>query len=167
MNLDTSVIQRLRDALVQQGYVSDAPPMSSSIGGDVEHRAETLERFTPFAETMFLVAIADGDQDPDEMAALRGAMQILTANQISEDVLIDIYQRCQHDVSEMGLEACLERIGLRLSVDRLDRETAFTLAAAVALADNRVDRAETALMRSIAEYLGISSTASRRLLDNF
>jgi len=165
MNLDTAVIQRLRDALVQQGHVPEAGAPDASIGGDVEHRHETLERFRPFAETMFLVAIADGVEDPAEIAALRGAMNILTANQLSEDALVDIYQRCKHDVSEIGVDAYLERIGLRLSMDRMDRETAFTLAAAVALADNRVDGSETALMGSIAEYFGISNSASRRLLE--
>ncbi len=166
MNLDTAVVQRLRDALVQQGHVADSAAPAASIGGDVEHRDETLERFTPFAETMFLVAIADGVEDPAEMAALRGAMHILTANQIPEQALIDIYQRCKHDVSEYGVDAYLERIGLRISTDRMDRETAFTLAAAVALADDEVHGSETELMGSIAMYFGISDSAARRLLED-
>lgn len=162
MNIDTATIQRLRDALL------DAGRAEQGIGGNetgVDHRQQTIDRFSPFAEVMFLVAMADGYEDPAELDALRGAMHLLTANQLSDDTLTDIYQRCRHDVSELGAQRCLERIGSRLAGDRLDRETAFSLAAAVALADKQLHGDEMALMGDVAEYLGISNSAAKRLLQ--
>ena len=162
MNIDTATIQRLRDALLDAGR---AEADTDEIDGGPDHRQQTIARFSPFAEIMFLVAMADGREDPAELDALRGAMQLLTANQLSDDALKDIYQSCRHDASELGAERCLERIGSRLARDRMDRETAFSLAAAVALADDQLHGTETALMQDVAEYLGISSSAAKRLLE--
>jgi len=167
MNIDTAVIQRVRDALLREGRLVDNPSFEETQEEQLGHHEETLQRFTPFAETMFLVAIADGYEDPAEIDALRGAMHMLTGNGLSDEALQDIFQRCLHDVSQIGLERYLEKIGAGLVGDRMDRETAFTLAAAVALADNSVDDTESDLLRSIAEYFGISNSAMRRLLEEF
>ncbi len=165
MDIDTATIQRVRDALLEAGRSGTPVGDPAAGGGSVVHAQETLERFSPFAETMFLVAMVDGHEDPAEIDALRGAMRMLTADQLADDVLTDIYQRCKHDLSQIGLDSYLERLGSTLARDRLDRETAFSLAAAVALADDSVHGAESELMGSIAEYFGISSSTARRLLD--
>ena len=162
MDIDTVTIQRLRDALLDAGSVEQAPCDNEAA---VDHRQQTIDRFCPFAEIMFLVAMADGHEDPAELAALRGAMHLLTDNQLNDETLTDIYQRCRHDASEFGVQRCLERIGSQLARDRLDRETAFSLAAAVALADDTLDGTEAALMGDVAEYLGISGSAAKRLLQ--
>ena len=162
MNIDTATIQRLRDALLDAGRAEQGDP---DINASVDHRQQTIDRFSPFAEIMFLVAMVDGHEDPAELDALRGAMLLLTANQLSDETLTDIYQRCKHDVSELGAQRCLERIGSLLTRDRQDRETAFSLAAAVALADNELHGEEMALMGDVAEYLGISNSAAKRLLQ--
>ena len=162
LNIDTATIQRLRDALLDAGR---AGPGAADSNAGVDHRQQTIDRFSPFAELMFLVAMADGHEDPAELDALRGAMHLLTANQLSDETLTDIYQRCRHDVSELGAQRCLERIGSLLTRDRQDRETAFSLAAAVALADNKLLGEETALMGDVAEYLGVSNSAAKRLLQ--
>ena len=161
MDIDTETIQRVRNALLQRGRADPAAESHEH----VPHGQDLLERFTPFAETMFLVAIVDGHEDPAELDALRGAMHMLTANQIPGDALIDIYQRCKHDLGQLGLRRYLEKIGSQLSRDRMDRETAFTLGAAVALADEHVDGSELELMTEIAECFGISNRAARGLLS--
>lgn len=166
VDIDTAVIQRVRDALLAEGQTAETAGGAVSGGVDAGHRQQTLERFTPFAETMFLVALADGEEAQAELDALRGAMHMLTGDLLTDDALIDIYQRCRHDVSEFGLDRCLERIGSSLAGNRMDRETGFTLAAAVALADNKVRRAESEVLKLIAEYFGISNTAMHRLLED-
>lgn len=163
MDIDTATIQRLRDALLEAGRVE---PGSADGESGLDYRQQTVDRFAPFAEVMYLVALADGHEDPAELDALKGAMHLLTANQLNDDTLTDIYQRCKHDVSEFGPQQCLERIGSRLARDRLGRETAFTLAAAVALADDDLHGEESALMADVAEYLGISNSAAKRLLQS-
>ena len=165
MNIDTAVIQRVRDALLSEERLNNGPAGTAQDGNELGFQQETLQRFSPFAETMFLVAIADGHEDPKELDALSGAMRLLTDNGLADSVLQDIYQRCKHDASELGVDRYLERIGARLGSDRMDRETAFTLAAAVALADGRVEIAESDLLRTVAEYFGISNKAMRRLLE--
>ncbi|WP_165954363.1 TerB family tellurite resistance protein [Seongchinamella unica] len=164
MDIDTGTIQRVRDALLQQGRAAPEAGDESADHGELPFRQDLLERFTPFAETMFLVAIVDGHEDPAELDALRGAMHMLTANQLPADALVDVYQRCKHDLAQIGLQQYLERIGSQLAGDRMDRETAFTLAAAVALADEQVHGAELELMSEIAGYFGISSKAAKTLL---
>jgi hypothetical protein len=165
MDIDTQTIQRVRNALLQRGRAAPQPDSDAAGSGRAPHWQDLLERFTPFAETMFLVAIVDDHEDPAELDALRGAMHMLTADQLPGDALIDIYQRCKHDLAQLGLRPYLERIGSQLAGDRMDRETAFTLGAAVALADDRVLGSELELMSEIAECFGISNRAARVLLS--
>ncbi len=167
MEIDTRTIQRVRDALLERGRTVPGADGESLTDHPVPFGQDLLERFTPFAETMFIVAMVDGHEDPAELDALYGAMQLLTANQVPQQALKDIHQRCRHDLSQLGLHGYLEKIGSQLANDRMDRETAFTLAAAVALADDSVHGAERQLMSEIAEYLGISNKAARVLLADF
>ncbi|MEM1111682.1 MAG: TerB family tellurite resistance protein [Pseudomonadota bacterium] len=164
MDIDTETIHRVRDALLFKGR-EKAEGMAGQADKHFAHEQDLLERFSPFAETMFIMALADGREAPEELDALRGAMHMLTANELHDGALTDIYQRCKHNLAEWGLRAYLERIGSEIGADRMDRETAFTLAAAVALADNDVDGAELEHMQEIAECFGISNSASRRLLS--
>ena len=166
MEIDTKTIQRVRDALLERGRAVSGVEGEEATDAPVAFGQDLLERFTPFAEIMFLVAMVDGHEDPAELDALCGAMQMLTADQIPRQALTDIHQRCRHDLSQLGVQRHLEKIGLQLASDRMDRETAFTLAAAVALADDHVHGAERELMSEIAEYLGISNKAARALLSD-
>jgi tellurite resistance protein len=61
----------------------------------------------------------------------------------------------------------LQAIGNHICADRSDRETGFTLAAAVALADDKVVAEESSLLASIAEWFGLSSRRSREILQQF
>lgn len=166
MEINTKTIQRVRDALLERGRNVPRGDGEDTTADPVPFGQDLLERFTPFAETMFIVAMVDGHEDPAELDALYGAMQMLTANQIPPQALTDIHQRCKHDLSQLGLQGYLEKIGSQLANDRMDRETAFTLGAAVALADDRVHGAERELMSELAEYFGISNKAARVLLSD-
>ena len=70
-------------------------------------------------------------------------------------------------VGEQGVGARLQAVGGRICADRTDRETAFTLAAAVALADNRLLDEESLLVGSIAEWYGISDRRCAQILQQF
>lgn len=165
MNIDTATIQRLRDALLESGRPQpDEPTTDQAEAGSTREQA-ALRRFTPFAETMYLMMMVDGDQNTSELDSIRGAMRILTNDFLGDDALDDIFRRCGLNVARFGVNQCLRDIGARLSADRLDRETAFTLAAAVALADRQLLKQESSLMRSIAEWYGISGKRSLQLLQ--
>ena len=163
MNIDTAVVKRLRDALVESGQLSAQATSGSPGAGEADNFL--LERFYPFAETLYFMMMVDELADPLELDAIRGAMRILTNGALCDNLLDDIFSRCQRRAAERGVDACLQEIGSTLASDRLDRETAFTLAAAVAMADHELLDAEKRLMLSIAEWFGISNKRAMALLD--
>ena len=161
LDIDTQTIRRLRDALVAGGRVSESADGTATKNIDARSQA-SINRVSPFAETMYLMMMADGDASESERDAIRGALQVLTHGLLDRSVLDDILKRCEVEAREQGVEARLQAIGARLCGDRLDRETAFTLAAAVAMADDQVVEQESLLVESIAEWYGISA---RRCTD--
>lgn len=72
--------------------------------------------------------------------------------------------RFEDRVRQQGLEQCLARIGAGFGSDREDRDTAFTLAAVAALADDRVDVQEHQVLRSVQEHFGLSDRRVTELL---
>lgn len=165
MNLNTSLVQRLRVALVESGRLVPDPATSAvqPVGPDVQDAA--LERIYPFAETLYLVMMIDGEANDAELDAIQGAIRILSNGQLADSALDAIFEHCRERAAQRGAGACLQEIGTRLSSDRLDRETAFTLAAAVAMADDELRSAESALIGDICEWFGISSKRARVLLQ--
>lgn len=166
MNLNTSLVQRLRAALVESGRLAPLEEAAAWRQPGPEAHDAALERFYPFAETLYLVMTIDGESDTAELDAIRGAMRILSNGLLPDGTLDAIFQRCRERAAAHGAGACLREVGARLSSDRLDRETAFTLAAAVALADDELLSAESALMRDICEWFGISSRRAQALLQD-
>jgi uncharacterized tellurite resistance protein B-like protein len=163
MNIDTSIIRRLRDGLVQRGSISNDADLDTGI--PAQYQQAVLERFAPFAETMYLMMLIDGHAASAELDAIHGAMQIMTDNTLDHETLNELFKRCAKGVDEYGVEGRLQFVGARLSADRVDRETAFSLAAAVAIADNELEEVEVTLMDSIAEWYGISSKRCKEILQ--
>lgn len=158
-SIDTNTIRRLRDALVTQGRLPAAT-------GHViaAQRQATLERVAPFAETMYLVMMADDRADLAEHQAIRGAIGLLADGMLDEACIDELLQRCAGAAQQQGAQTLLQQIGARVCAVRLDRETAFTLAAAVALADDRVANTESVLVATIAEWYGISDRRCAEIL---
>ena len=123
-----------------------------------------LDRIEPFAETLYLVMMADGASDAGERRAVLGALEVLTDGHLPMAKLKALRDRFERDASEQGTEARLMQIGARLGGDREGCEAAFALAAAVALADARVDFRENRVMAWVQEYFGISTRRSEAIL---
>jgi uncharacterized tellurite resistance protein B-like protein len=160
LHINSTTIRRLRDALLVEGGLTSDPVADISC----PHRDAARARVAPFAETMYLVMLADGDCAPEEMASVRGAIRMLTQGLLADSDLDDMLQRCDAAAQERGAGAMLQTLGSRLCAQRSDRETAFTLAAAIALADNTVTDEETAFMDEVAEWFGVSSRRAAELL---
>ena len=165
LNINTQTIRRLRDALLESGRLDEQP-------GDINNETKTddrsqalMNRVSPFAETMYLTMMADGVAAESEKEAIRGALQVLTQGFLDESMLEKILERCQRLAREQGVEFRLQTLGAQLCADRQDRETAFTLAAAVAMADNQVVDEETSLVDSIAEWYGVSAKRCSEILQ--
>ncbi|MEZ5571411.1 MAG: hypothetical protein R3E64_05240 [Halioglobus sp.] len=164
MNINTTTIRRLRDGLVQRGNSANTEASNQDL--PALYQQAVLERFAPFAETMYLMMLIDEHADSVELDAIVGAMQILTDGALNHDVLNQVFKRCARETKQHGVEGRLQFIGAQLCADRVDRETAFSLAAAVAIADNKLERVEASLMKSIAEWYGISTKRCHEILQD-
>lgn len=165
LNIDTQTVRRLRDALIESGRLEERSPVTNS-GSKIDDRSQALiDRVSPFAETMYLTMMVDGEAAESEKEAIRGALQMLTQGFLDESMLEKILDRCQTVAQEQGVEFRLQTLGAQLCADRQDRETAFTLAAAVAMADNQVADEESLLVGSIAEWYGVSGKRCSEILQ--
>ena len=163
MNIDTQTIRRLRDALLEHGRMTAATDEAAGS----QSREASINRVAPFVETMYLVMVADGHHDEGEVAVIRGAMRTLAGNAVADADFDDLLQGCSERLEAQGVEGRLQSIGQRICADRVERETGFSLAAAVALADEAVVAEESSLLASIAEWYGLSAKRSQEILRQF
>lgn len=163
VNIDTAAIRRLRDALLDTGRLGPVPEPAAA--GELGARRElAAKRVAPFVETMYLAMMADGAATTEEIAAVTGAARILTDGLLQEAQLEQLLAHCAAVAAEHGVSSRLQMLGARLCADRMDRETAFSLAAAVAMADKQLDPRESELINDVAEWYGISSRRLGELL---
>jgi uncharacterized tellurite resistance protein B-like protein len=162
VDIDTTAIRRLRDRLLSRVDVG--------AGDEVAAREHALHdairrRVEPFAETMYLVMIADGDPALVERKTLAAAIDVLTDGQLSAGDVDAMLQRFDENARRDGSEARVAQLGDRISNDRDDRETAFALGAVVALADDHVHVLENRVLEWIKEHYGISDRQMAKLLE--
>jgi tellurite resistance protein len=151
----------LRDRLRDRGRPSLRPrPLEAA-----PEAAAAYERVLPFAELMYLIMSADHDVTGAEREALLGALRALTDNQASTSALEQMMAAFERQKREHGPESRLDAVAAVLAADRDDRELAWALAAAVALADDRLAPTERAVLQDLADRLGISTERQRELLD--
>jgi len=167
MDIDTQAIRRLRDHLLAR--IDAAGDGTESKAGTQHESADTKEavarRVEPFAETMYLVMIADGQSDSIERRAMSAALDVLAGGQMSAGDIEVMLDRFDESAQRVGTEARLAQIGSRLCADPDDRETAFSLGAVVALADDRVDFRENHALEWIKKYFGVSDRRVAAILD--
>jgi len=164
MDIDTAAIRRLRDELLRHASAPGTAPSRERAPGASE-AAAMLRRIEPFAETMYVMMIADGERAVVERAALAGALRVLTEDRIDDPGIEELLDRFEANVARGGAAASLARIGARLGGDREDRETAFTLAAVIALADARIEVSENAMLALVQENFGVSDRRAAALLE--
>ncbi|MBT8147013.1 MAG: hypothetical protein KJN90_09175, partial [Gammaproteobacteria bacterium] len=133
IDIDTTTIRRLRDALITNGRLETSPDERSD--KVIEDRLQaSMARAAPFVETMYLVMVADGHEQESEKEAILGAVSMLTHGCLNVAELEKILHTSKQEIARQGVEGRLQVIGAQISADRQDREIAFTLAAATALA---------------------------------
>ena len=165
MDIDTGKIRRLRDALVEGGRLAATQVEVS--GHNHDRHLAAVQRVSPMVEVMYLMMAIDADVGEDEHASIQGALKLLTDGMVSNAHLDGMLVDFETLARQEGVEARLQAIGNKICRDRLDRETAFSLAAAVAMADGKVAEEESLLVTSIAECFGISSRRCDELLSSF
>ena len=164
IDIDTEAIRRLRDHFLH-------PQVDAEVCSDEQRsqatpalRQAVLRRAEPFAETLYLVMQADNHAAAEEQRILRGALRILTEGWVDDESLDALQQEFAIRLAQQGAAARVQQLGTRLSTHAQDREMAFSLAAAVALADASVEVSEHALLQQMAEDYGISARRMAILL---
>ena len=166
MDLDTSSIRRLRDRLLSVEPGSEPPETERGGGpGPSEEHLALLERIGPLAETLFLTMEADGARDRAEKQAIRNAIDVLADDLLPGPLIDGFLARLEGALEAEGRSARLEALASRFALDRGDAETAFTLAAAVALSDGRIDEAERGWFEQMRRTFGIPAERAKALLD--
>ena len=170
MKIRTTTILRLRDAMLESGrrpsvVVSPAYETLARAGLLGMEESTALTRVEPLAETMFLMVAADGKIADEERDALRGAVRGLSDNLLRSGTINVMLENFEKRLSEHGRDERLREIAEELSEHASDAESAFTLAAAVALADDEVHDEEQSFINQLAEWLGISAERAGELLD--
>jgi tellurite resistance protein len=170
MKIETATIRRLRDALLQSGrrpstVMSSAYEVLTRQGMLTPQESAALTRVDPMAETMFLMMAADGKVADAERDAVRGAIRGLTDNLLRSGtikVMLEVYEQ---RLKEQGRESRLQEIAETLAEDQHEAEGAFSLAAAVALADDEIHDEENSLINQLAHWFGISKERADSILD--
>ena len=113
LNINTRTIRRLRDSLVESGRLDDKP-----VGVDAENISDdryqaVIDRVSPFAETMYLTMMADGEAAEAEKETIRGALQVLTEGFLEESMLTKILQGCETAAREQGAQLRLQTWRIR------------------------------------------------------
>ncbi len=125
--------------------------------------ADASRRFDALFEVMFLMIAADGKVEDAEFEVLRGAVRGLTDNALRTAHIEKMLAECKARY-EQGKEARLEAIAPILKEDPALTEAAFSLAAAIAFADNEIQDEENDLINELAEALDIEGDRAEELL---
>jgi tellurite resistance protein len=170
VKLKTRTIERLRDALLESGrrpsvVVSSAYETLTREGLLSPEEITALNRVDPLAETMFLMMAADGKLTTSERDAVRGGIRGLTDDVLRTgtiNVMLDNYQR---RLDSEGRDERLRHIAETIAEAPSEAESAFALAAAVALADDDVAEEENAFINQLAGWFGIEPERAGIILD--
>lgn len=170
MKLRTSTLTRICAALLRSGrrptnVTSSAFETLTRAGLLTPEEDSILARVDPLVEVMFLMMAADGSVADAERDALRGAVRALSGGTIHSgtiSVLLDLYQQ---RLAAEGREARLQAVAELLADEPTEAEVGFTLAAAVALADDEVAPEENEFINQLASWFGIDEIHASRILD--
>jgi tellurite resistance protein len=170
MKLKTRTIERLRDALLQSGrrpslVASSAYETLTRNGLLSNEEVVALNRVEPLAETMFLMMAADGKLTDVERDAVRGGIRGLTNDVLHAGTIAVMLENYQKRLETDGRNERLREIADSIADQPSEAESAFALAAAVALADDDVAEEENAFINQLAGWFGITQERSSAILD--
>lgn len=171
MRLDSESLAVLRDQLrlrgerpsMVPGPISSLPPDSPRAPLTADALA-VVQRVSPMCEVLYLLMVADDRHDPRENEVLRGAVRALTDGALRSHEIDDMLGVYAARLQEESRQDRLEQVTAQLALDRSDAEAAYTLAAAMVIADERPDQREKAMLEELRDLLAISRARAHTLL---
>lgn len=162
--LDTDLVRRMRDQLLENGRPSLVPPADFELAELAPFELASLERIAPLAELLFLMMSADGTLDTKELDTIRGAIRTLTDGLLRGATADKLVERFAESLERDGLDERLAIVTGRIVADRDDAEVGVMLAASVALADGSVGSEERSLFDEVTASLGVGRKRIDELL---
>lgn len=168
LKIENETIARLRDRLKERGerpslFATDLSALVAAKDGGVP--PDVLLRFDAICEAMYLMAKADGKLDPSETDTLRGALRELSEGSVRSVHIQAMMEGAEERLAKEGLAARIKAVADKLAGDQGSAEAAFTLAAAVAFADDEIADEENDMLNEFADALGIDGDQANALLD--
>lgn len=166
IKLQPKTLERIRDHFREVGQPASIaftklPPDDDPFKGD----ADAKRRFEALFESMFLMISADGSVADEEREVLRGAVRGLTDNAVRSAHIEKLFEACQKSLEADGRDKRLDAIAPILKEDPALTEAAFSLAAAIAFADDEIQDEENELINQLAEILGLEGERADELLN--
>jgi hypothetical protein len=163
-----SDIDQLRDLLLDRGIESSPPTPSPRRFGSLPPPAPLaphdplLTRLAPLLELLFLVRNASSSGGTVEDAVLRGAARTLGSD-LKDAHISALLSRFREQLREHGLAERLAIVAESLALDRVGAESAYALAATMAIANGEVHEREREFLADVASQLGISKKRASEL----
>lgn len=166
IRLQPQTLQRIRDHFLEVGqpasvsFLQHRKVEEDPFAGDPDAR----RRFEALFEAMYLMIEVDGEVADSEREVLRGAVRGLTDNAVRTAHIETLIEGCR-ERAKAGTKARLEAIAPTLKEDPALVEAAFSLAAAIAFADQEIKDAENELINDLADALGLDGDRAEELLN--
>lgn len=153
MKLPEDKLCDLRDKLRAQGA---RPSLVFPVARpDVADALEIVHEFGPLCEVLYLMMAADKRVLQVEREVMRGGLEIVAGGRVRSAHMESMLDASAKRVARLGEQACLASCIDALRGKVALSEIAVVLAAAIAVADNRVVAEEHALLAQLVEGLGL------------
>lgn len=106
-------------------------------------------------ECGFLAVVSDGEVDEDELHAMGECVAAWMGEEVTYEMLEDLFERFGDQVVKEGFDARLQALGKTLS-GKAVRDVAFDFACHMAAANGEIVDDEAELLGSIGEALGMT-----------
>ena len=165
ITLQDKTLKRIRDELLEVGQ---PPSVHFMKVGDVEDPfagdPDAKRRFEALFEVMYLMVTADQNVADVEREVLRGAVRGLTEHTVRTKHIEKLFEQCA-ELAKQGVRTRLAAVSPILKEDPALVDAAFSLAAALAFADQEIQDSENELINDLADALGLDAARADDLLN--
>jgi tellurite resistance protein len=165
IQLQDKTLKRIRDELLEVGqppsvHFMKVADVEDPFAGDPDAK----RRFEALFEVMYLMVMADNNVADVEREVLRGAVRGLTEHSVRTHHIEKLFEKCA-ELSKQGVNVRLKAVAPIIKEDPALVDAAFSLAAALAFADNEIQDSENELINDLADVLGLDTERADELLN--